>query len=61
MNVLALNRETRKVLLKLIGDELATTRVMMKHIQPEIKKCQQSVDQRYSECVHCVDMKCQNR
>jgi hypothetical protein len=61
MNVLALNRETRKVLLKLIGDELATTRVMMKHIQPEVTKCQQSVDQRYSECVHCVDMKCQNR
>lgn len=57
----ALNRETRKALLKIVGDELSTAHAVMKSIEPEVNDCQQKVDQKYYDCVQCVDMKCQNR
>ncbi|VDI33187.1 Hypothetical predicted protein [Mytilus galloprovincialis] len=60
-NLQTLNRETRKALLKIVGDELSTAHAVMKSIEPEVNDCQQKVDQKYYDCVQCVDMKCQNR
>ncbi|CAG2227788.1 CSMD [Mytilus edulis] len=61
LNSFALNRETRKALLKIVGDELSTAHAVMKSIEPEVNDCQQKVDQKYYDCVQCVEMKCQNR
>ncbi|XP_052095933.1 uncharacterized protein LOC127731105 [Mytilus californianus] len=60
-NLQTLNRETRKALLKIVGDELSTAHAVMKSIESEVNDCQQKVDQKYYDCVQCVDMKCQNR